>query len=371
MLEYRLERHGSNVSVIGRNDRIDFEMSDPDLAIENDAVFAAWAVLPIGMYLGHDIRIDGLGDEKTAQNAARLSKIWSTWLPDRFAPVSVTFSGKSAPRRHTDEDLVLYSGGVDSCFNILRRHEAGRRQAVLTMDGYFRPEHFNALVKKTTAFCDAFTTRRLIVKTNARRVYKDRGMTVDITHGFPFAAILFLMRSNFRAGAISADYSRMQEFFVFPWGTNSVTNALFESSDFRMETDDLDVTRTEKLARIAKNETALHSLSFCFDKSVEPHNCGRCTKCVRTKAMFMAALGHVPSIFADQTFNDDTLGALVLSRRSEQAFAVDLISVAKRHGTASLIPGLAQLERRLTAAKQRGSFLDRIRMSFTSRRRRA
>lgn len=367
MLEYRVQRNGSTFSIIGGDDRISFEMTHPELAIENDGVFAAWAVLPIGMHLGRDIRIDGLGDDRTAENAARLSRIWSTWLPDRFAPVSVSFSGTSAPRENTGEDLVLYSGGVDSCFNVLRRHEGGRRQALLTMDGYFRPDHFNALMQKTAAFREAFGTSHIIVKTNSRRVYKDHGMTIDITHGFAFAAILFLMRSSFRAGAISADYSRAQEFLAFPWGTNSVTNALFESSDFRMETDDLDVTRTEKLADIAKNEFALHSLSFCFDKSVEPENCGRCTKCVRTKAMFMAAMGCVPPVFIDQTFNEDTLSALVLSRRSEQAFAADLIAVAKRNGTASLMPGFGQLERRLIAAKQQVGLLDKIRMAFVGR----
>jgi len=335
--------------LIGGCDRIDFEVSDPDLCIENDAVFAAWATLPIGMKLGRDVLIDGLGDDETVENAARLSEVWSTWMPGRYSPVGVQFTGKSLPRNaNAGEDLVLYSGGVDSCYNILRRRDAGRRDAFLTIHGVdYKKESFDALMSRTAEFVDAFATRRLMVRSNIRRVYKKNGLFADVTYGFVLAAAAFLMRSNFGSGSISADFTTLQEYIVFPWASNVVTNALFASSDFHIKTDNADVTRAEKLALIASDEVALRSLTFCRDQSVQPDNCGRCYKCARTKAMFLAATGEVPDIFIDPTLDGSSLRAMDLSKRTEIVFAVDLISFAKRRGTAALVPGLIELERRL------------------------
>ncbi|MEW9805034.1 hypothetical protein ABUE31_03430 [Mesorhizobium sp. ZMM04-5] len=348
MIDFRLEKKGDAISIVGGGHEIVFEMSDACSSIENDAIFAAWAVLPIGMRLNRRLIIDGFGDDVAAANATSLSRTWSTWLPARFSPVDLEFKHQAAPRSTSDVDLVLYSGGVDSCYHIMRRHRAGKRQAIVTMHGSgFEDEAFKTLVAKTAGFAEAYATKRMTVRTDIRRVYRDLGMTSDVTHGFALAATLFLMRSNYCSGSISADYSRTQEFLVFPWGTNSVTNAFFESTDFRMETRDLDVTRAEKLELISGDEIALRSLSFCTDRAARPHNCGRCTKCVRTKAMFLAALGDIPDIFIDRTMGCGIFDSINLARRSEVAFAVDLIAMARQRGTANLIPELDNLERRV------------------------
>jgi hypothetical protein len=203
-------------------------------------------------------------------------------------------------------------------------------------------ERFEALLLKTEPFAKTVSDRRVLVRTDIRSLYRGHGIKGDIGHAFLLAGTLFLFSETFAVGEIAADYSRAQEFIVFPWGTNSITNPLFASSMFRIETPTQDVRRSEKMTLLAKSPTALRSLSFCKNYKSRPHNCGICSKCMRTKAMFIASPGEIPPIFADNAFSPEYLDKFDLAQRNERAFFLDLYLTARRNGNLERLPGVAE-----------------------------
>jgi hypothetical protein len=309
--------------------------------------FAAWAFLPIAMRLNRPLLVRGVGSETTAANAERLSQVWATWLPDRFSPVDVTFEEyRDHPPQGQQRDLVLYSGGVDSTYNLLRRAELGSTQSLLTIHGldykFDDEQRFWALVEKTRPFADSVGDERFFLRTNAYSVYREFGLRADVTHGFLLATCLFLYATRFAAGVISADHRLDQQFRIGPWGTNAITNEYFDSGSFKMQTADQDVTRAEKMPVISRSKLALNALSFCVDYAARPHNCGKCQKCIRTKTMFLASTGSVPDICTDNSVTPSSLDAIDMTKPNQAAFFYDLYWTAHRNGNADKIPNLEE-----------------------------
>jgi hypothetical protein len=345
-VKYSIKHERGAVSVSSENSEIVFQYDDSNIIDFDSAIFAAWAVLPIAMAEGHNVIIDGCGDPVAEQNAAQLSRIWSMWIPSKFAPITLSFSQRAEVRDvvREDMDLLLFSGGVDSCFNLLRRHDAGLRQGLLTIHGLDYKSHdekrFQELLRKTDPIAALTASERFVIKTNAYRNYKRLRLSSGLTHGFVLAACLFLAGKRFRSGEISADDSRFQEFLGFPWGTNSITNEYFASADYRMNTACLDVTRTQKMGQLIKSPEALASLSFCKTYSMRPNNCGVCRKCIRTKLMFLMECGEIPEIFSDSIIDSKSLNVINFKKNYDNLVILDLIDYARRNNTLHLMPEL-------------------------------
>src|SRR5262249_33314352 len=56
---------------------------------------------------------------------------------------------------------------------------------------------------------------------------------------------------------------------------------------------------------ILNSKTALNSLAFCWNRKIQPENCGVCPKCLRTKMLFLAVTGLIPDIFQNQSIPSD------------------------------------------------------------------
>jgi hypothetical protein len=320
--------------------------------------FAAWATLPLAMASGDQhLRIEGVGDRLVAENATKLSQVWELWMPHKFNRVEVSFDEYQSTPPGKGK-LLLFSGGIDSTYNLLRLEAAGQRPHLLTVHGLdykaADDERFESLLLHTKPIVDRASSGRNIVLTDIYDIYKRAGIDVAVGHAFALFSALFLFSNRFECGEISADYSTAQDFTVHPWGTNSLTNSMFESSTFRVMTGSADVTRSEKVAAIARDKAALHALTFCSDYSKRPLNCGICAKCVRTKAMFIAATGSVPEIFIDPAFRASSLDSMNLSKRSEEAFFVDLFLAARRNGQIAKLPGLAEKAEKYLRNKRLG-----------------
>ena len=344
---------------------------EPDARGEHDrqrADFAAWLLLPVAMRRGVDLVIEGAGSEATVRNAGRLAQIWSQWLPGHFTAVDVSFTQTwtEAPASNAG-DLCFYSGGVDSTYGILRRFRAGHQQSLLTVHGleyrHGDSGRFADLLEKTAPFANLVAFRRLLVRTDVKDLYRRERVDpkgIDVAHGFILAAMGFLYSNMFGRAVLSADYKLDQQFAVHPWGTNAITNPLFSDGTFSLHTEGEDVTRTEKCGLLLESPEALASLTFCVDYSARPHNCGRCQKCVRTKAMFLAATGGIPPICRDMSLAPDCLASFDLSLKSQRAFFVDLHASAAKSGRLDEIPGLRALHAQHFPRDPRRSLTKRI-----------
>ena len=344
---YKVQNDGREVIVSGNGECLKFSVSGPLRADTTSCEFAVWALLPIAMRQGNNLHIEGCGDPLICENAERLSRVWETWMPHTFSRVSVCFDTYSTQPCRTNTDLVLYSGGVDSTHNMLCRHHASKRQSLLTIQGmdygYDDDERFAALVTKTAAFARSISPERLFVKHNLYPVYRRYKIATGVSHGFALASSAFLFSRHFALVEIAADHTRAQEYLVHPWGTNSLTNPLFSGTEFKFSTANLELTRCDKLPLIAQSHLALGALTFCKDRKFRPENCGRCKKCVRTKAMFMASIGYIPNgICANSSLSDGMLDNLRLKNKNERSSLLELFLAARERGILEQIPGLAQ-----------------------------
>jgi hypothetical protein len=339
-VDFNVTQFANAFKVEGDGVCLDFAVEGIEVPPGADASFAVWALLPRAMEGGFNHQLCQPIDPLVATNAERLSRIWEMWVPKRYQSIRVSGGGHwSKIRTGRSPRVDLYSGGVDSTFSVLQLAQPNNRGYALTVEGLdyrdHRAERFPKLIAKTNPLLERLNYQRIVIRTNAN--YDP----ISLTHCFTLASCLFLLSDLFEEGTIAADRTPAQDMVTFPWGTNCVTKCYFAGSDFAMRTVS-EISRVEKLASIAASDVALPFLSFCRRHKVMPSNCGRCGKCVRTKAMFAAATGRIPEIFIDNAFNENLLKRIELDGR-ERAHVLDLYCYAKDHGRIDAVPGLLSL----------------------------
>lgn len=299
---------------------------------------ALWLALPIAMRLGRDLHICGRIDASSRDNAEHLAIIWSTWEPGFFHPIRVSADTICDPEPPTGrkETLMLYSGGMDSSYALCREFiERGMRTDALTIQGMdYKADddtRFQALLKKTAPLRQAVIDRHFLLRSNVAQQMKRHGVLADIGHGFHLFGCLFLFESEYREGAIAADSKVELEYILAPWGTSTFTNDRFRSSNFGIRTLCNDVDRPAKARLLSNYPHALQSLSFCKHYDVRPENCGRCSKCIRSKATFELETGSIPDIFIDPAYSFDDVLALDLSNKENRIPATNLMMSAYRN----------------------------------------
>jgi len=67
---------------------------------------------------------------------------------------------------------------------------------------------------------------------------------------------------------------------LFPLGSHPLTDPLWVNERIEIIHDGCEATRTEKLIKISKYDTAISNLRVCF--TYMNKNCGQCSKCLRT-----------------------------------------------------------------------------------------
>ncbi|MBY0561627.1 hypothetical protein [Hyphomicrobium sp.] len=281
------------------------------------ADFAAWYFLPVGMRLNTPLRINGRGTPETVANFRRISEIWQSWLPGHFYATDVSFAElisrqTEVSHQNPGRDLLYFSGGLDAAYTALARLRDGRRPDLLTIHGmdYSLSDKtaFQALLDKTQAFAEELSDTRIVVKSDAYALYNELKVNLKrhhLSHIFALSGAGFYHSGAYQNLILAADERLDGQFLHFPWGSNSATDHLFDDGWTKLVTADDDLTRSEKLELILKSKTALDSLAFCWNRKIQPENCGVCQKCLRTKMTFLAATGAVPGIFKDQSIPSD------------------------------------------------------------------
>lgn len=349
---------------------IDFKLQGREDFTGISNTFALWICLPIAMSLNRNLHILGQVSPTALANAKKLIEIWFTWRPGLFHFINVTAEHVLETTYARQEgELMLYSGGADSTYALITHYlQHANKVAALTIHGmdYDAQDavRFNALLDKTRPLRDLAINEHYTITSNAAQIMARYGIHGDCGHGFQLFGSLFLFEDRYRSGSIAADCTRQIEMLISPWGTSSLTNPLFASSQFHINTLDLDLGRPEKLAALSGNEMALRCVSFCKKREIRPENCGVCSKCSRSKAMFLAETGKIPDMFLNNSFSEDMLLDIDLSNRGERGSAMDLLSSAARNGRLSLFP---KLTARLCAKPARKPWLARQKARWAKR----
>lgn len=319
---------------------VEMEIDGIDPPPLTDHSFAVWFALPRAMRSGEPIEVDGPIDPAVIENAGRFTRAWELWRPREFRPVRITGAGEPPqPLDSDDRDdvLLLYSGGLDSTDMMLQLGPSPRPRTVLTVQGFeYRADddqRFGGLNAKISGFLAEMNCRQV----RLRMSEKPGGYH---SWGVQLAAAAFLFSGRFKRACFAADLDWVQDMIAFPWGLNHVTNRYFKGADFQLSALCEDRTRTMKAAAVLDHPSALAALSICKRPEVRPHNCGQCSKCIRTKAIFAVHRSVMPDIFIDPAFGDAEMNQIDLTDKNERAFFVDMVQTARELDRLDSVPGL-------------------------------
>jgi len=318
------------------------------------ADFAVWLCLPLAMSEGKNLVVHGQGTETTKKNAEKLTDIWSSWLPKQYSMVNVDFDEyrEESKDKNTARALMCFSGGVDSTYSFITHDFSGLKPDLLTIQGMDYSINdsvrFSEAIKQTNILIQNRSRYRLFVQSNAYDIYKQYKIGGQLSHVFLLTAVGFMFSQSYKSMLLSADHSCYQQFEVFPAGSTFASNQFFNSGEFALETHGEDVTRAEKLAIISDDPSALLSLSFCKNRKIRPKNCGICSKCLRTKYMFMASIGEIPA----QTFLDASVPSFKSLRFSvhdnlSHSYIKDTFKVAFRNDNLDKIPDVIRAYKKI------------------------
>jgi hypothetical protein len=343
-----VKRNGNRVDVVGGPRDLFYEIDGLTLPPIENWGFCVWHTLAWAMRRGASIHVAGPVDEGTISSAQQFTRIWELWNPRRFRFVKITSDGTApTPKVDRRNDLVMFSGGLDSVDMLLRIGRRPNPGLALTVQGFDEElcatSGFKARLAKTRPLLADLNYNQAVVRTNAASVVHDYH-----SWGLRLMGIGSLLSPLFKEGVFAADRTIEQDIAVGRWGNNHIANRLLRSSDFALRQLCHKISRSEKVSNVAAHPIALNGLTFCNNYGAKPRreaalNCGMCEKCVRTKAMFAVEKGAIPNIFVDMSLpklDRLTLNDKESNERVEVAFFIDLYQRARELGTLAHVPGL-------------------------------
>ncbi len=293
--------------------------------------FAALALLP-AMKLRVPVISDGAISRTLLDDGfPRIQRIFEIWREDPWNP--------EFPRFHQTDILAegqedgpegegvatFFSGGVDSSFSLLEAiDEITHLIFIEHFEEEFPPEEAQKAVAGVINVAHELAKEIVIVQTNAKIVFSDY-VSWHFFHGALLAAVAHQLQGQVSKVHIpSSDDVRHLD----PWGSHPCLDPLWSTSATALVHDRNDVTRLQKTARIADNPLLLKNLRVCW----RPYqNCGRCSKCIRTKF----ALKALDRLTVGFPFDTDQLTAQelkLLQIRDDAPFFQEVVDYLEDEG---------------------------------------
>jgi hypothetical protein len=211
------------------------------------------------------------------------------------------------------ETGCFFSGGVDSLWTIRRNrltipldHPGSIKDAIFVhgFDLGFRPKHgtdeqyFEFLVDSMREVVIHAGLRLIPVYTNLRTMEPSADCWLDEYMGSAMAAVAHGLAGHLSDVLIASSYDIAK---LHPFGSHPVLEPQLGSYGLRVHHDGERHSRIEKLRAIADWPAALQCLRVCLAGDGTKLNCGRCSKCVRTKLELLCAgkLGDATTLAGD------------------------------------------------------------------------
>ena len=314
------------------------------------------------MKSGLPVRVHGPLSRSAMQNLEEVQAFWRMWRPSVYGQVEIVPDRivdleRSKPGRRA---IAGFSGGVDSTFTVLR-HRTGlsgahpyNLDAVLMVHGFdidfVNRDDFARAAERARPFLAkmgvALRTARTTLKESNLQNWED-------SHACQLASCLHQFSDEFEFGMIAstASYANPE----LPYGSNPVVDHLLSGDAMSLVYDGAGSLKTEKVAAIAKDPVAMAGLRFCWEGKDQSRNCGRCSKCVRTRLMFLLAGVQNPACF-DEEFEDTMVDAMRVEQISAWARLGEIAAAAERQGVKA--PWVRKLQRKM-ATYRRQALIER------------
>jgi len=287
-----------------------FESADLPLAAASEA-FGAALLVP-ALHAGRPLRLAGRVDDLWAANLARLTdefrQLWYADAPRpiavpgpvaagilpvesgghdsrRYAPAAAAHDLRPAPPagspRVHEPTALCFSGGVDAFHTLLAAdQQIDTLVYVIGYDVSHRDRRRAASVTALLRTVAAETGRRsVVVTTNLRRHPLLKATPWLRAFGGPLAAVGHLLGPATGRILLSSDGLGFEHPEV---GSRPSTDPLHTSARLTVEHVAHNVTRLDKIARLAAEPLVQRHLRVCWQNEGNRLNCGRCEKCIRT-----------------------------------------------------------------------------------------
>jgi hypothetical protein len=272
--------------------------------------FAVWPLLLHGIASNDNLEIDLPITEELLFHSRVLQSFLNQHLKLPIIQIVAT-NRISGLRNSLFNQILPFSGGVDSCFTLLYNHfELQRRvDAALFVRGLdiFDEMEYNLACESLQPILRLTNTPLIKAKTDfRRRISCPFGWKMHCY--FVLGGFLHIFDKYYNHALISGDgdggvlsvseclqtpFLNERLFFLF-------SNHLMQIQAF----DGANHDKLQKIAYLSKFPDVLANLRVCWEKR-KHFNCGRCKKCIITQLSFIAAGGFIPPCFPTKADSDD------------------------------------------------------------------
>jgi hypothetical protein len=337
---------------------VTFAWSDgPEASIAPDRSIRPFllAFLPAAMRLGLPVRVAGPLDQTTIDGALEWQEAMAAWHPDVLRPVPIVAEGEPAtPSETVDGALCAFSGGVDSCFSVVRHRptEPGAPPAVhrrTTVVAGAMVHGFDISLDDDATFASAYARSRRIleglgvrahrVRTDVRRL--EHRFPVDwetTSHGIWLTAALACLEDGYRKLVIPSTYPYRS--LRLPWASTPVTDPLLGSARAPVWHDGSGADKLDKVRSLAPWYAVTNDVRVCWEGDRLDRNCGRCFKCVSTQVCFWVSGVDRPGAFDVPASLDDVRAVDFSKDPYKVSLHARLVAEARSVGRADLVDAL-------------------------------
>jgi hypothetical protein len=257
-----------------------FESEDIELHPSPEAYASAF--LAAGLI--HEARVV-LEDPLSAswrKNIAMLLSVYNEWWGfAQLAPEAPEAAPPVPANGNSKETALLFSGGVDSFYSLLRGRT--RPQRLLFIHGYDIPLEDTARMepyyRTFLEVAEKARVKPVLVRTNLRHHPLIRPPHWMQVHGGALAGAGHLLTQSLDRLLISSTnpYS-----VSLPWGSHWRIDELWSSEKLHVQHTGAERTRNDKLREIAAEPIVQQHLRVCLENKSTSGNCCQCEKCLRT-----------------------------------------------------------------------------------------
>ncbi|QPN67387.1 hypothetical protein [Synechococcus sp. CBW1006] len=265
--------------------------------------FAIVAILFASMKTGRDIYVHGSASQSLMRNLEEFQHVFCSWFPNLYQCVDINADHieKKVVVDTGQSAVLLFSGGVDSCFSLFKHVNRSPGKYHVNIDAAVLVHGFDIRLEAQAAFDQAAKSCRKIlaatniplvcVKTNARLALPDW----EQNFAAAFAGVLHQFNGSHSIGILSSD--ARYDALTLPWGSNPISDHMLSSDIFSIMAEGHAFSRTEKVMHISETLECVNNLRVCWEGPQTGANCCVCEKCIRTILNFRAAGKPLPSAF--------------------------------------------------------------------------
>ena len=304
----------------------------------NSDAFALAALLP-AMRSGRALRIEGPVSPTLLANLDELQAIYSLWFP-AFSRVEIAAEtspeGEPGPRR-----ALAFSGGVDSFHTLLTSpHPVDRLLYVEGLDTIVEDDALLVRIRNSIRATAAELGVPLFeVATNVKEFLGPYADWWAHTHTLALATVAHAMTGSLAACVISADHTYGE---LMPHAAHPLLLHHFGSHRLEVEPYGWGTRRVDKVAAIAQSPVAMRHLRVCWKNYEGAFNCGRCEKCLRTKAELAANNALESCLTFDGRLDLEAVRAVDMSFGRHLSYGRSTRDRARQNGNHALADALTE-----------------------------